>query len=238
MGITIKSRRPELIVAFSGGKDSTAMALRLMEMGERFRLLHTATGNELPEVKEHIQRVLDHTGAEMIDLDAPTLDDTIKSEGCLPNWRMRFCTRMIKIEPCVRWLNTHPNTVLAVGLRHDEEGRAGGIYKCAIRYPLREWKWGLDQVVQYLELHDMYPPDRTDCALCFFQTLHEWWELWKNHPEEYAKGEKWEATIGHTFRSPGRDIRPAALKDLRTLFKAGFQPKERTRKVMCRICSM
>lgn len=38
------------VVAFSGGKDSTALALRLHELGEAFSLLFTPTGNELPDV--------------------------------------------------------------------------------------------------------------------------------------------------------------------------------------------
>ena len=40
-----------LIIAFSGGKDSTAMVLRLSELGEDFKLLFTPTGDELPEQK-------------------------------------------------------------------------------------------------------------------------------------------------------------------------------------------
>lgn len=42
------------IMAFSGGKDSTAMAVLLAERGEDFELLFTPTGNELPELFSHI----------------------------------------------------------------------------------------------------------------------------------------------------------------------------------------
>lgn len=37
------------VVAFSGGKDSTCMAVMLAEEGEDFELLFTPTGDESPE---------------------------------------------------------------------------------------------------------------------------------------------------------------------------------------------
>jgi 3'-phosphoadenosine 5'-phosphosulfate sulfotransferase (PAPS reductase)/FAD synthetase len=236
---TDKPSPRKLVAAFSGGKDSTAMVLRLHESGESFRLLYTATGNELPEVRDHIQRIASLTGAEFVDLHSPTLEELIDEQQCLPNWRMRWCTRMIKIEPCKEWLESHPEEVLAVGLRADEEGRAGGTYEGAeIIYPMREWNWGLGEVVSYLERREIAVPKRTDCAVCFFQTLEEWRELWLNHPEEYARGEAWEAQIGHTFRSNGRDTWPAGLAELRQEFERGRMPKKATRKVRCRVCDM
>lgn len=113
----MKPGETRLVVAFSGGKDSTAMALRLHELGKPFRMIHTATGNELPEVREHVIRVAEETGADLIDLDAPTLEQLITEQQCLPSWRMRWCTRMIKIEPCAEWLRLNQNVRLAVGLR-------------------------------------------------------------------------------------------------------------------------
>jgi hypothetical protein len=225
------------IVAFSGGKDSTAMALRMAELGEPFKLLHTATGNELPGVREHLEKVVRATGAELIDLKAPTLGELIDEQGCLPNWRMRWCTRMIKIEPVSRWIAVQGDVTLCVGLRADEEGRAGGTYDCEVSYPLRDWKWGLDQVVGYCKNRGFTPPKRTDCAICFYQTIFEWHQLWLNHPTYWTEGEAWEEQTGYTFRSPGRDTWPAAMKDLAKSFASGRVPKERKRKVSCRVCT-
>ncbi len=226
-----------LIVAFSGGKDSTAMALRLHQLGEPFRMLYTATGNELPEVREHIDAVQKLTGAHLIDLAAPTLDELIREQHALPNWRMRWCTRMIKIEPCAKWLRDNPGNILAVGLRADEDGRAGGGYDTECRYPLREWNWGLSEVVNFNARCGIVPPERTDCAVCFYQTLHEWYSLWTNHPDYWAEGEAWEAFTGYTFRSEGRDTWPASMAGLRAEFEGGRIPKQRQRKVSCRVCN-
>jgi len=226
------------IVAFSGGKDSTAMALRMAEIGEAFRLLYTATGNELPGVRQHIERVACETGADLIDLGAPTLEALIEEQQCLPNFRMRWCTRMIKIEPAAAWLRDRPGAVLCVGLRADEEGRAGGTYDAEVRYPLREWGWDEQKVLAYCVARGFSPPKRTDCALCFYQTIAEWHDLWLEHPGIYAQGEAWEAMVGHTLRSPGRDTWPAALVDLRAEFEKGRIPRRRQRRTMCRVCSL
>jgi len=235
----VMSLLPELIVAFSGGKDSTAMALHLAELGEPFRMLHTATGNELPDVRVHIDRVVRECGCELIDLKAPTLGELIHKQRMIPNWWARWCTRMIKIEPCVKWIASHPRIRLAVGLRADEEGRAGGTYKCEVVYPLRDWGWDIDDVTEYCAEAGYSPPRRTDCAVCFYQTLHEWHVLWSEYPDEYAQGEAWEKLCGHTFRSPQRDSHPAALRELRLEFEAGYAPKARKKRGrMCRICSM
>jgi len=136
--------------------------------------------------------------------------------------------------------------VFYVGLRADEEQREGGDYtdvpNVEMRFPLREAGMGLADVWDFLEARQQRIPARTDCMVCFFQRLIEWWELWRDNPEGYAQGEAWEAQTGYTFRSDGRDSWPAALKDLRVEFEKGRVPRE-TRKdaingMKCRVCRM
>jgi hypothetical protein len=228
-----------LDVALSGGKDSTALALVCHEFGVKMRFIHTATGNELPGVREHIEKLVDFTGSELIDLKAPTLDELIQEQGCLPNWRMRWCTRMIKIKPCIEYLKSGERKTLAVGLRADEMERSGlyGDFADYI-YPLRTLGWGINEVVNYCKSKGFEPPKRIDCAVCFYQTINEWHSLWQKYPEHYEQGIAWEDLTGYTFRSPGRDTWPASLRELRQSFESGRMPrKARTRKEVCRICS-
>ena len=129
-----------LIVAFSGGKDSTAMALKLAEEGFEFSLLFTPTGNELPELYAHINEVVRRVNMPLIIPKGPSLDTLIREFKALPNWRQRWCTRIIKIVPCIAYLKAHPGSTLAVGLRADEETRIGLYGDFAqYRYPLVEW---------------------------------------------------------------------------------------------------
>ncbi len=214
------------VVAFSGGKDSTAMALRMAELGETFSLLFTPTGRELPAVDAHIARMVEMTGAPLILPPTKSLDFWIREHNALPNWRQRWCTRQIKIVPCIAHLQANPGTVLNVGLRADEEDRVGlyGSF-ASYRYPLREWGWGLGEVNAYLRAREIDVPRRTDCDICYGQRLGEWFELWRDYPDRYAAGEAYEMQTGHTLRSPGRDTWPAALVDLRARFERGDVPR-------------
>jgi Phosphoadenosine phosphosulfate reductase family len=232
-------------VAFSGGKDSTAMALRLHELGEAFELLFTPTGDELPELQAHIARIVARIGCRLITPPNRSLYEWIETYRALPNFRMRWCTRQIKIEPCIAYLLAHPGSTLLVGLRADEEARVG-LYGefAAYRYPLREWGWRLRDVRRYLSAQGVTVPARTDCALCYDQRLSEWYQLWKQHPDRFARGEVLEAQTGHTFRSGQRDDWPTDLAGLRGAFEAGKRPRgvgdEDTlpMPLRCRVCSL
>ena len=168
------------IAAFSGGKDSAAMVLRMWERGEDFKLLYTPAGNEPPEVDDLVARIAWMMGKTLAMPEAPTLFQTIERNRAIPNWRQRFCTRQIKIEPCIRYLRTQDSPVLCVGLRADEEEREG-LYgdHAEYRYPLREEGWTIDDVQTYLAMHNIKIPERTNCMLCYDQRLNEWWKLWK-----------------------------------------------------------
>lgn len=237
----------EQFIAVSGGADSTAMALRMSELGEVFSLIHTPTGNELGNVKMHVERLAEVTGAPLVLPPAPTLEQRMEAYKALPSHRMRWCTREIKIVPCARYLKARPGSVLCVGLRADEESREGapGLYGDTVTYrtPLREWGWTRADVLAKCRDRGMIAPPRTDCAWCYDQRLTDWWRLWREHPESWARAEEWEARTGHTFRSPHRDTWPAALTELRARFERGDQPRglklaptEEDDSTRCRVC--
>jgi len=230
------------IVALSGGKDSTAMALMLqrLEPGTDFIYLCTPTGDELPEMVAHWEMLEGLLGKPLVRLSNRTLDFWIEEFRALPNWRQRWCTRLLKIEPTLAYLKAHIPCVQYVGLRADEELRKG-IYSEEIpqRFPLREWGWTISDVREFLRQERIQIPERTDCARCYGQRLGEWYRLWRNYPSIYADAEKQEAVIGATFRSPGRDTWPAALKDLRAEFEKGRAIRGLGKPVeVCRACSL
>lgn len=196
--LPIGSLPPVTVAGFSGGKDSTAMVMRLAELGEDFACLFTPTGNELPALKAHMQRVMAEIAPrEMVLPPNRSLAEWIDFYGALPNWRQRWCTRQIKVAPCAAYLAQRPGSTLLVGLRADEPEREGlyGPY-ANYRYPLREWGWGLAEVWGYLESRGVDVPARTDCAVCPYQRLGEW----------FASGSRsGETTQSTTLRvSPGK----------------------------------
>lgn len=223
---------PVRLVALSGGKDSTALALRLAELhtGYDFTYFCTPTGDELPGMGEHWAALECRLGKPLDRITAQTLNGLIEHFGALPNWRQRWCTRMLKIQPCLalihRLQSEGKRVVLYVGLRADEEARKG-IYgeELDVRFPMRDWGWALADVRRYLADQGVSIPRRTDCARCYDQQIVEWWRLWRDHRDIWDHASGQEQRYGHTFRSPARDTWPTPLADLGPHFEAGHVPR-------------
>lgn len=223
------------IVGLSGGKDSSVMALRLKEVEPNHDYIFgiTPTGRELPAMTEHWKRLECLLGCSLLRIPAPSLLDLIVQQKALPNWRMRWCTRMVKIEPFMSFAASHAPAVCCIGIRADEvigdSAREGtdwsGVEGITQDFPLVRWGWGINRVKEYLREKSVVVPERTDCDICFFQRLAEWWRLWKFHLDKWMEGEAMESLTGHTFRSDQRDSWPASMEGLRKMFEKGFVPK-------------
>lgn len=231
------------------------MALRLRELNPEQQYIYvcTPTGDELPEMVEHWARLECLLGTPIERIMRPGgLAKCIDDHRALPNFRMRFCTRELKIQQAVAFFKRLGPCVSYVGLRADEEERKGGVFGDSVeqRYPLREWGWGIEEVLGYLKQHGVTIPSRTDCARCPFQRVNEWRELFINHPEIYADAEAQEERYGHTFRNhrPGSPW-PAPLKDLKHAFRgrtprgarvqlAMFKDDEDDAPRACRVCRL
>jgi len=236
------------IVALSGGKDSTAMAIRLREKNPKtnYKFIVTPTGDELPEMKDHWNNLESVLGEKLIVLkneEYPTIYDLIEHFQALPNFRQRWCTRILKIEVAQEYYKKNLPAIIYVGLRYDEEHRRGNkIFDKDIiqEFPLREWRWGIKDVIKYLKEKNITIPRRTDCAMCFYQRIDEWWTLWKKYPTIWERLCNLENKIGHTFLSKGKFGKtwPHKLSDIGKEFKKGRRPrriiKEQNQK--CQLC--
>lgn len=246
---------PWHVVGLSGGKDSTAMALRLREVNPTvpYRFVITPTGNELPEMNAHWALLEDLLGEDLLRVPNRGLEDLMEAQEMLPSTLRRWCTRMVKVVPVVALYARLPRGSGAyVGLRADEPTREG-IYGSSViqRFPLREWGWGLSEVLGYLERLGVKVPRRTDCAWCPFQSADDWFQLWRDHPTVYAQAEAWEEKLQHTFRSPTAKLGTWAvsLKDMRAQFESGKITREERKRLRqiaegdepeeaCRVCRM
>ncbi len=136
-----------------------------------------------------------------------------------------------------------------VGLRADEEGRAGGAFGdipgVTMRFPLREWGMTKADVWTYLDRRSVTIPRRTDCKWCYHQRIGEWYLFWLEDPEGWFEGEAIEAERKAMFRSPGRDTWPLSMRALREAFEGGRIPKSVQRELnpiresgACRVCTL
>ncbi len=123
------------IVSFSGGKDSTAMAIHLLENYPDLKLefLFCDTGAELEETYEYIKRFEAIFGVRIKRIDAleslgikkkgdrTPFDMYLKEHygGFLPSPQARWCTRMLKIKPFEREIGTG-RAYSYIGIRSDE----------------------------------------------------------------------------------------------------------------------
>jgi hypothetical protein len=216
------------VIALSGGKDSTALALALQYYEPRdYIFMINPTGNELPEMPKHFENLQQLFQTEFYTVGCGlTFEELCYDQQTLPNRKFRFCSRVLKIEPTQKFLGTLKDPLLYVGLRADENKREGVDYGVNCRFPLVEWNWGIEEVRRFLRINSVSIPKRTDCALCFWQRIDEWWYLWAYYPHQWYLGERLERDIGHTFRTPGKDTWPTALKDMRKRFELGLMPRK------------
>ena len=132
------------------------MALRLAEVEPRdYVYVCTPTGNEPPAMFAHWRKLGELLGKPLTPIMGGTLAGLVRQQNALPNWRQRWCTRMLKIEPYAAWLAQQGECTSYVGIRADEPKREGGDYmdvpNITMRFPLREWGWGVRDVPSYLD---------------------------------------------------------------------------------------
>jgi len=226
------------------------LLLRELHPDREFEYVYTPTGDELPAMQIFWVELGQILGKPLIPITCgETLTSLIVKQNAIPNFRMRWCTRMLKLEPFIAYALSNLPATLYVGLRADEDLRDGAVYGkvegITQSYPLQDNGFTLAKVWDILGRYGIEIPERTDCALCFFQRLAEWWRLWAFNRDRFNLGVALEKLTGHTFRTPGRDTWPVSLEDLGKRFEAGDIPKGAAqiqlisdRPQMCRACSL
>jgi hypothetical protein len=180
--MTATYQRPvNQFVAFSGGIDSTALALLMPEATPVF----TDTGWEFDELYQHIERFEEVTGREVKRIKWESfpggLPEYIRWQNFMPNHGARYCTRLFKIEPLNKFLAKQRPVELCIGLRADEQHRPGNLTEMVgltIRYPLQEMGLGRLDCVKVCMEHDLLPRypvymARGGCKGCFYKRKSE-----------------------------------------------------------------
>ncbi|KQP52965.1 phosphoadenosine phosphosulfate reductase family protein [Methylobacterium sp. Leaf106] len=250
---------PLHVMALSGGKDSTALALRMAELGMPIdHYVITPTGDEPAAMIAHWRKVAELLGKPLtVASQGKSLAGEIKRQAMLPNHRARWCTRILKLDPYYTWMRAHSPCISYVGLRADEGDRVGMIFPeeagVQVRFPMKEWGWTIQDVYAYLDQRGVTIPDRTDCNNCFWARLGELYVLWRDDRQSFDLGADLEDFVSeargkpYTFRSPQRDAWPAGRRALGAEFARGRVPtrslarmeKDKRREVgSCRACTL
>jgi hypothetical protein len=167
-------------VAFSGGIDSTSLALLMLDAQPVF----TDTGWEFPELYAHIAKFEEVTGREVLRIKNERFPGGIPERArywhFLPNHGARYCTFDFKIKPMNDYLKGHLPAELLIGLRADEDriGNMTELDGLTIRYPLREAGMTRLDCVRLCAEHGLLPRypvymARGGCKGCFYKRRSE-----------------------------------------------------------------
>lgn len=192
------------ILALSGGKDSSALAIYMLDKGIDMEYVFCDTEKELDETYEYLNKLESYLGKQITILkysDGYGFDDILKiKNGYLPSPESRWCTEYLKLKPYEQYLS-NDNVVSYVGIRADEQHRKGYIStktNITTKFPFIEDNIRKEDVIRILKESGLGIPDyyswrsRSGCYFCFFQQKREWVGLYEHHPELYAKAMEYE----------------------------------------------
>lgn len=227
------------VIAFSGGKDSTAMLLRMIELNEQIDDIFFAdTGFEFPELYEYIQKIEDMIGRKITILTPEKDFRTFMLEkmrrgnnigmtrgfpqAFFPCWWMREA-KFNQIQKFTK------GKISCVGIAADELKRVQKVENT--RYPLIEWGWSEADCVNYLNNKKLLNPlytnyNRIGCYHCPKQGEMSLYSTWKNNPELIEEFKKWNQLQrehkGEDILLPDGTL-PMQLEK----FENGYKPKKR-----------
>jgi 3'-phosphoadenosine 5'-phosphosulfate sulfotransferase (PAPS reductase)/FAD synthetase len=212
------------LVSVSGGKDSTALAIYLLQEYPQipYEYVFCDTGAELPETYDYLDQLEALLGKSIHRLNAldrlgvahkhnrNPFDYWLEQAygGFLPSPRTRWCTRVLKIEPFEDFVG-EDNAFSYIGIRADED-REGYVGKKPPKlserpnitpvYPFKDDGLTLSHINELLESSGIGLPDyyrwrsRSGCYFCFYQQIGEWQRLNVEHPDLFEAATKYEKT--------------------------------------------
>jgi 3'-phosphoadenosine 5'-phosphosulfate sulfotransferase (PAPS reductase)/FAD synthetase len=212
------------IVSFSGGKDSTAMLLMMLEKEIPVdRIICVDTTKEFPQMYEHIKKVqamIEPLKIEVvkIDFDYFFADKEIMrgaNKGKFGyGWtgaRGRWCThlKVAAINKIIKKIPNAPNTVEFVGIAYDEVKRAEKKYikEKNVRLPLVEWQITERQALDYcyskgLDWGGLYEKfHRVSCWCCPLSRIGSLRTLYNDFPELWKELEEMDKKSWRNFKS-------------------------------------
>lgn len=214
--------KPKLyVVSLSGGKDSTAMLLRLIEERRPIdMILFCDTGLEFPQMYEHLKQLEKYIGKPITILKAeksfeyyffdyqPKRKNPKLTQYTGMSWagpRNRWCTGMLKtriISKHLKELKKNYDVIEYIGIAADEPKRIRDA--C---YPLVEWNMTEKDCLAYCYergfrwggLYDIFK--RVSCWCCPLQSLKELRKLRRFFPDLWKQLEDWDKKTWRQFRA-------------------------------------
>lgn len=208
------------IVQFSGGKDSTAMLLMMLEKGMPVdEIIFCDTGMEFPEVYQHIKLVEKYIGRKITRLYAdysfeyylceiPTNLKKKTNRGRGYGWPRvfsRWCTGNLKIKVTQKYLKEAGEHIAYIGIAADEPKRHKNIPDNIV-HPLYEWGITEAEALNYcydkgFDFGGLYKNHkRIGCWCCPLQRISDLRFLYHNHKDLWEKLKEMDKNAPYTFK--------------------------------------
>ena len=210
------------IVSFSGGKDSTAMLLRMLEEKMPIdEIIYCDTGKDFPEMYKHIKQVDEYIytnyAMSITTLKADKsfdyyMFDHVKTRGKNKGkkgygWatmRARWCTTLLKNNVIDNYLKDYKDEgyIEYIGIAYDEPKRVKDK-----RYPLVEWEMTEKDCLQYcydrgFDWGGLYEHfDRLSCWCCPLKNLKELRVLYTHYPKLWNELKEMDEKSYNKFRA-------------------------------------
>lgn len=222
----------EIVVAFGGGLNSTALLIRWVFEGlpPPGLILFANTGNERQETYDHIARFSEW----LVKEGMPPITETRKGgrqetlgESCLrlkllPSlaYGGKTCSQKFKIEPQDRDVNRWApaqaawargdKVVKIIGYGAEEQKRISRAHieddKFYLRFPLDEWGMRREDCARVVRLVGLPPVGKSSCTFCPASTKAEVAAMRFTHPDKLKEALEIEATAiasGKLYKSKG-----------------------------------
>jgi 3'-phosphoadenosine 5'-phosphosulfate sulfotransferase (PAPS reductase)/FAD synthetase len=218
----------ELVINFSGGKDSSAMLAYICEKCPNIKkhVIYANTGWEHENAEQWCRQIVGMFGLELHVVQNPNKTFLTMSEkrGKFPGMQQRQCTSDLKRDPINTWIRnnvTDPVVVNCMGLRAEESsGRAKKMRMARngrmtnSKRTVWDWlpikDWTESQVLAYLKikgipLHPVYNHlRRFSCRVCIYMTQHDLKQVHAFDPQAIDIIAEIEAKTGFTMFAAGK----------------------------------
>lgn len=211
------------IVSFSGGKDSTAMLLMMIEKNMRIdEIIFCDTGMEFPSMYDHIKKVENLINRKITilksekDFEYMMLEHRKikgKNKGkqgyAWPSMMNRWCTSYLKQDVIRKYLKQYKefNVIEYHGIAFDEPKRVEKNNKKNVIYPLFEWGITENMALEYcyskgLDWNGLYKEfKRVSCWCCPLKSLKELKTLYLNHNDLWERLKLLDSKSWNNFRN-------------------------------------
>lgn len=199
------------VLSWSGGKDSTAMLIRALELGYQIDdiifidvCFNKNIGGELPEMYDYINKVEKYTGRKVTRLTSEwTFESHFyrqkkkgKFEGQIYGFPLitianGWCNDRLKLKPIRDYKRKIGEHTMFIGIAADEPKRLTKM-KDNERSLLQEWGWTEKDCLDYLKEKGLENPlyrkfKRTGCWFCPKQNKKSLKIIYKDYPELWNK---------------------------------------------------